>query len=223
MFLEIENVLTEDEIDALRRIAEAARFVDGRLSSPHSLVKDNLQVDHGDEGFRRSSQLMAEALQRNETFRNFAFPELMAPPMLTRYEPGMRYGLHSDAAIMQLGARQLRSDVSCTIFLNDPESYDGGALAVQLGAARMEFKLKPGSAIVYPSTTLHEVTPVTRGQRLVGITFIESQIPDAALRELLYELDEVAALEGNAMSWENRTRLQHVRTSLRRMWSVGKT
>lgn len=222
MFLEIDDVLTPDEVAQLRGWAEKARFVDGRISSPHSTVKDNLQIDHADEAYAGSSRLMAAALQRNEEFRNFAYPGLMAPPLLARYEPGMKYGLHSDSAIMQLGARQLRSDLSCTLFLNEPESYEGGALSIRLGGRAVEFKLRPGCAVVYPSTTLHEVTPVTAGQRLVGITFIESQIADATLRELLYDLDEVAALEGNGMSPENRVRLQHVRNNLRRMWSASK-
>ena len=222
MFLEIEDVLTSEEVAELRSLAAGARFVDGRISSPHSTVKDNLQIDHGDGAYAASSKLLAAALQRNESFRNFTFPGLMAPPLLARYEPGMKYGVHSDSAFIQLGARQLRSDLSCTVFLSDPQSYEGGALSVRLGARAVEFKLKAGCAVVYPSTTLHEVTPVTAGQRLVAITFIESQIPDAALRELLYELDEVAALEGGAMSWENRTRLQYVRTNLRRIWSTSK-
>ena len=222
MFLEIADVLTPDEVAQLRAWAGKARFVDGRISSPHSTVKDNLQVDHADEVYNQSSRLMAQALQRSEQFRNFAFPNLMAPPLLARYEPGMKYGVHSDSAVIQLGQRQLRSDVSCTIFLNEPEAYEGGALAVWLGDRKVEFKLAPGSAVIYPSTTLHEVTPVTAGERLVGITFIESQIADPALRELLYQLDEVAALEGNNMSDQNRVRLQHVRTNLRRMWSVSR-
>lgn len=222
MFLEIPDVLTIEEVEQLRTIAQSASFVDGRLSSPHSTVKDNLQVDHADQGYQASSRIMAQALQRNEAFRNFAFPALMAPPLLARYEPGMKYGVHSDSALMMIGQRQLRSDLSCTIFLNEPEAYEGGALAVHLGARVLEFKLRPGSAVVYPSTTLHEVTPVTEGQRLVGITFIESQIVDSTLRELLYDLDEVAALEGFNMSPENRVRLQHVRTNLRRMWSATK-
>ena len=221
MFLEIPDVLTDQEVAQLRALAAGAKFVDGRISSPHSTVKDNLQLDHADQAYVASSKLMAAALQRNESFRNFAFPALMAPPLLARYEPGMRYGAHSDSAFIQLGQRQLRSDLSCTIFLNDPATYEGGALSVRLGARAVEFKLRPGAAVVYPSTTLHEVTPVTSGQRLVGITFIESQIPDPALRELLYELDEVAALEGGGMSPENRTRLQYVRTNLRRIWSVS--
>jgi PKHD-type hydroxylase len=183
-------------------------------------VKDNLQLDHADQAYAVSSKLMAAALQRSEPFRNFAFPSLMAPPLLARYEPGMKYGPHADSAFIPLAQRQLRSDLSCTIFLNDPDSYEGGALSVRLGTRAVEFKLKAGAAVVYPSTTLHEVTPVTAGQRLVGLTFVESQIADPALRELLYELDEVAALEGGGMSLENRTRLQYVRTNLRRIWSA---
>jgi PKHD-type hydroxylase len=221
MFLEIADVLAPEEIARLRQWAAKARFVDGRISSPHSTVKDNLQVDHADEGYAASSKLMAAALQRSEPFRNFAFPSLMAPPLLARYEPGMKYGAHTDAALMQLGARMLRADLSCTIFLNEPDTYEGGALSVRLGSAAVEFKLKAGAAVVYPSTTLHEVTPVTAGERLVGITFIESQIADAAYRELLFELDEVAAIEGNNMSWESRTRLQYVRTNLKRIWSAS--
>ncbi len=222
MFLEIDDVLTAAEVAQLRSLAANARFVDGRISSPHSTVKDNLQVDHADAAYQASSQLMAQAMMRNEAFRNFAFPSLMAPPLLARYEPGMKYGEHSDSAFIQLGQRELRSDLSCTLFLNEPDSYEGGALAVRLGTRRVEFKLKPGAAVVYPSTTLHQVSPVTAGERLVGITFVQSQIADPALRELLYELDEVAALEGNGMSLENRTRLQYVRTNLKRMWSQPK-
>lgn len=222
MFLEIDDVLTLEEIAALRASAETARFVDGRISSPHSTVKDNQQIAPEDEAYQASSRLMAAALQRNEPFRNFAFPGLMAPPLLARYRPGMKYGAHSDSAIIQLGARTLRSDLSCTIFISDPETYEGGALSVRLGTRDVAFKLKAGSAVVYPSTTLHQVTPVTAGERLVGITFVESQIADPAYRELLYELDEVAALEGNNMSLENRTRLQYVRTNLRRIWSASR-
>jgi len=218
MFLEIDDVLTPEEVAELRALAAQARFVDGRLSAPHATMKDNQQIDHADEAYQASSKILAGALQRSEAFRNFAFPALMAPPLLTRYEPGMKYGEHVDSPIIPLGTRQLRSDISCTVFVNDPESYDGGALAVRVGTRVVEFKLKPGAAIVYPSTTLHQVTPVTRGQRLAGITFVESHIADSVQRELLYELDEVAAIEGFNISAESRNRLQYVRANLRRMW-----
>src|SRR4051812_8160371 len=98
MFLELEDVLTAAELTQLRGLAAGARFVDGRISSPHSTVKNNLQLDHADAAYQASSQLLAQALTRNEAFRTFAFPSFMAPPLLARYEPGMTYGAHSDAA-----------------------------------------------------------------------------------------------------------------------------
>jgi len=218
MFLEIPDVLTQQEIERLRTIAAGAKFADGRLSSPHSTVKNNLQIDHADTAYAESTQILGSALQRCEGFCNFAFPRRMAPPMLAKYEPGMAYGAHSDSAFMPVGGRPLRSDMSCTIFVADPGAYEGGELVIHLGTRPVVFKGAAGSAIVYTSTTLHEVAPVTSGQRLVGLTFIESMVPDPINRELLYNLDEVAALEGLNMSWQNRTRLQYVRNNLRRMW-----
>lgn len=218
MFHELDDVLTEGELARLTAIAAASRFVDGRVTNPHSEVKDNLQIDQAGARTEEASKLMAGALFRIEDFRNFAFPRVLAPPLLAKYTPGMRYGAHSDAAFLPVGARPLRSDLSCTLFIAPPETYDGGELSIRLGSRTVEFKGKAGAAVVYPSNTLHEVKPVTRGERLVGLTFIESMVPDAVHRDLLYELNEVAALEGYNMSQENRTRLEYVRNYLRRMW-----
>lgn len=218
MFLDLPDVLTAEDLSRLRAWGQSARFADGRISSPHSTVKNNLQIDHADPAYRESSKLMAVALQRNEPFRNFAYPRIMAPPMLARYAVGMNYGVHSDAAFLPLGERPLRSDLSCTLFIAPPDTYEGGELAITLGTATVKFKGAAGSAVIYPSNTLHQVMPVTAGERLVGLTFIESAIPDPAHRDMLYHLDEVAALEGFNMSWDNRTRLQYVRNNLRRMW-----
>jgi PKHD-type hydroxylase len=218
MFLELPDVLTPAEVSRLRALAASARFADGRLSSPHAKAKNNLQIDHADPAYGESSKLMALALQRNEAFRDFTFPRTLAPPMLAKYAPGMNYGVHSDAAFLPIGARPLRSDLSCTLFIADPGAYEGGELSIQLGSRTVQFKGEAGAAVIYPSNTLHEVKPVPSGERLVGLTFIESSIPDPAHRDLLYALNEIAALEGFNMSWENRTRLQHVRNNLRRMW-----
>jgi PKHD-type hydroxylase len=109
--------------------------------------------------------------------------------------------------------------VSCTIFINDPASYQGGELVIHLGTEQVVVKGRPGTAILYPSTTLHQVAPVTAGERLVIITFIESQIPDQLERDLIYSLDEVRALEGLKMDWQNRTRLEFVIANLQRRWS----
>ena len=218
MFLELTDVLTPAELARLRELAAGAKFADGRVSNPHSTVKHNLQIDQADPAFRNASKLMATALLRNETFCNFTYARIISPPVLAKYTAGMNYGVHADAPFIPLGERPLRSDLSCTLFLAPPETYAGGELAITLGAASVTFKGAAGAAVIYPSNTLHEVRPVTAGERLVGLTFIESMIPDPAHRDLLYHLEDVAALEGPNMSWDNRTRLQYVRNNLRRIW-----
>ena len=217
MFKEIPDLLTSAQVAELKSIAAGAKFVDGRISNPHSKAKQNLQL-HDEAAYKRSSSLMVQAMFGHEDFRNYAFPVAILPPLMTRYTPNMHYGAHADAAFLQLGNVALRSDLSCTIFLNDPDQYEGGALRIRLGTRDMRFRGVPGSAIVYPSTTLHEVEPVTKGERLVAITFIQSRVADTFRRELLYELNEVAALEGLRMDTENFTRLQLVQANLLRYW-----
>ena len=210
-------LLSPDAIAELREIASASEFVDGRITNPHSTVKNNLQL-HDPAAHERSAEILRVALLASEEFRNFAFPKAIAPPTLTRYEPGMHYGAHADTALMFLPKGVIRADLSCTIFLSEPGSYDGGALRVTMGAGEMAFKGEAGTAIVYPSTTLHQVDPVTRGERLVGLTFIQSRIADPERRNLLFELNEVSALEGLKMEHENYTRLQAVQSNLMRRW-----
>jgi PKHD-type hydroxylase len=219
MFLEIQNVLNAAEITRLREIAQGATFVDGRISNPHNQTKQNLQVDPRDSGAQESGRLVGLALQRNEEFARFAFPIRVATPLLCKYQPGMSYGKHPDSAFLPMQPTPLRSDVSCTVFVSDPASYEGGELTIHLGSRPVVIKGAAGSAVVYPSTTIHEVLPVRSGERIVAITFIQSQIVDEKQRDLLYTLNEVAALEGLSMQWDNRIRLEHVRHSLHRMWS----
>ena len=216
MFKEIQ-VLGPGQVAELRAIAASANFVDGRISNPHSRVKQNLQLDD-EAAYQRSSQILTQALYGQEEFRNFAFPVAMLPPLMARYTPDMRYGAHADAAFLQLGDIGLRSDLSCTIFLNEPKAYEGGALRIQLGTRDISFKGEAGSAVLYPSDMLHEVERVTAGERLVAITFIQSRIPDNFRRETLYELNDVAALEGLRMAPDNYTRLQLVQANLLRHW-----
>jgi len=211
-------ILTEAEVAECRRIAAAANFVDGRISNPHNLAKQNEQL-HDAAPYQQSSEILRQALVRSEEFRNFSFAYALAPPMMTRYKPGMKYGAHADAAFLPLPQGTIRSDLSCTIFLNEPKEYEGGELRISLGDADLSFKLKPGEAVLYPSDTLHQVVPVTKGERLVAITFIQSRIQDPFRRNLLYDLNEVAALEGTNMAPENFTRLQLVQNQLMRHWA----
>jgi PKHD-type hydroxylase len=212
------QLLTDAETAECRRIAAQAQFVDGRITNPHNKTKVNEQL-HDPQAYQKSSQLLLQAFGRSEEFREFAFPVLIAPPLITRYNPGMHYGAHADAAFIQLLGGTLRSDLSCTIFLNDPKDYEGGELHIRLGDADLKFKLQPGEAIIYPSDTLHQVVPVTRGERLVAITFIQSRIQDPFQRNLLFDLNEVAALEGLKMEQANFSRLQLVQANLLRYWS----
>ena len=218
MFREIPDLVAPAQVEELRRIAAAAQFVDGRITNPHNAAKQNLQL-HDQNIYQQSATILLKAFASHEDFRNFAFPVNIAPPLLTLYRPGMHYGAHTDMAFIQLPPGPLRSDLSCTVFLSDPASYQGGALAIHLGTATVRFKGSPGSCIVYPSDTLHQVEPVTEGQRLVAITFIQSRIADPWHREMLYEINEVAALEGLNMAHENYTRLQLFQQKLLRYWA----
>jgi PKHD-type hydroxylase len=208
-------LLTPAEVQELRRIAATTPFVDGKITNPHNKAKQNQQL-HDAGAYQKSAHLLLQAFGRSEEFREFAFPVSIAPPLLTRYQPNMKYGAHADAAFIQLQGGAIRSDLSCTVFLNDPASYEGGALHIRLGDASIRFKLQPGETIVYPSDTLHEVEPVTKGERLVAITFIQSRVPNPFERQMLFELNEVAALEGLKMSHDNFARLQLVQANLLR-------
>jgi PKHD-type hydroxylase len=219
MFLEVKNLLPESEVARLVALSQGMKFVDGRASNTGFSQKQNLQADTGDAAYAESVKIVSDAFNRSREFRDFAFPRRFAPPLLARYEPGMKYGPHADAAFIPLPGGPLRSDLSCTVFLNDPRSYEGGELVIHLGVRALPLKAAPGSAILYPSTTLHEVAPVRSGQRLVSLTFIESEIPDEQERAMLFELGEISALEGNNMNGVTRMRLEVVRQNLTRKWS----
>ena len=220
MLLKIKDLLSASEVARLVTLSREMRFVDGRASNPANKTKNNLQADHADPKYAESVQIVNAALARSRQFMDFALPKRVAPPMLCRYEPGMKYGGHADAALIQVGDTRIRSDLSCTVFISDPSSYEGGELSIEIGNLAIPIKAAAGEAILYPSTTLHEVVPVRAGQRVVSITFIESYIADEHQRTQVYELNEIAALEGLSMKWENRVRLDGVRQNLMRMWST---
>jgi PKHD-type hydroxylase len=226
MFQTLRGFLTPAEIGRLTQLAGELTFIEGRLSNPNNVTKVNLQVDRRDPGYAESARIVLEAFQRSRPFRDFAFAKMIAPPLLSRYEPGMKYGAHADVAFMAghapTGSFQLRSDLSCTVFLSAPGSYEGGELVLHLGTLPVPIKGQAGEAFIYPSTLLHEVRPVTSGVRLVSNTFIESLIPDERERNLLFEIQDVLALEGLKMDWVSRVRLEVATQNLTRMWSRDK-
>jgi PKHD-type hydroxylase len=220
VFLRIEKFLTPSELESLRAIARQARFVDGRLTNPHNIAKNTTIADVNDPLAQQASQIGLAALQRSKPARNFVFPQRVALPTLLRYETGMTYGPHVDTAFLPDGAQVMRCDVSCTMFVSDPSEYQGGELLVFQGTEAVRIKGAPGEVVFYPSTHIHEVAPVSAGERLVLITFIESQIADSLRRDLLYTLGEVRAFEALKMDWRHRTQLEYVISNLHRMWAA---
>ncbi len=218
MFLLIKDMLKGRELRKLLDLSTKVSFVDGRATNPDSQVKRNLQSEFGTDHSKEISAIVTKAAFRSREFLDFTFPKIMATPLMGKYDPGMHYCYHADNAMLIFNP-PIRSDVSMTLFLSDPESYDGGELQMKMGDGDLRFKGQPGEAILYPSTMAHQVRPVTSGERLVCITFIQSYIKDQQKRDILYNLNELYALEAEGMDQENRTRLDVARNNLKRMWS----
>lgn len=216
----LPNVLGAAELRSVMELLPHVRFADGRATNAESTVKHNLQAPQEDPANDRIAQIVRDALVRNPDLRTYARPRTMARATVVRYEPGMDYGWHVDEALFP-STPPMRSDLSCTIFLNPPQDYDGGELTIQLGAQELAYKLDPGSAILYPSTTIHRVTPVTRGVRLAAITWLHSWIADAQQRELLVQLEEARALAARSVPLDKRQQvlLESLHTNLFRMWA----
>lgn len=221
VFLEQREFLTQAEVARLNQLSRQITFIEGRATNPHNTTKQNLQADLRDAGNEEAARIVAAAFARSRPFQDFAMPKKVAPPLLARYEPGMRYGAHSDVAYMLpvVNGPVMRSDISATVFLTDPAGYDGGELVLHLGTRPLPVKGMAGELFAYPSTFLHEVRPVTRGQRLVSITFVESLVPDERERNALFELKDVLSLEGLKMDWVSRVRMSVVLENLMRLWS----
>lgn len=190
MLIEIPALLNPAQLDKIHELLAAARFVDGRLTAGLAAgkVKQNEELAQEPERLQRLYRVIMASVGHSELFRSAVLPARVADFIFARYQPGMRYGDHVDDPIMGKGPR-FRSDVSMTVFLNPPEAYDGGELVVRTPFGDQQVKLAAGSAVVYPSASVHRVAEVTRGERLVALTWIQSYVRDAAQRELLYELD----------------------------------
>lgn len=217
----LSDVLNPTELAAIRESIPHIRFGDGRMTNPNSTVKRNLQAPQDDATNNRIALLARDALARHPDVRTFAQPRQMARTTVVRYEPGMTYGWHVDEALFP-STPPMRSDLSCTIFLNDPGEYDGGELSIEMGAQTLSYKLEPGQAILYPSTTIHRVAPVTRGARIAAITWLQSWIADAARRELLVQVQEAQAIVARSPTPPDprlQALLGSLQSNLFRMWS----
>ncbi|MFT3780152.1 MAG: Fe2+-dependent dioxygenase [Ottowia sp.] len=194
MLIHIPQVLTREQVRAMRAAIDAAEWIDGRASagSQGARVKHNRQLPDGSPVAQAQGQLILQALAANPTFFTAALPARTAPPLFNRYAAGETYGLHVDGAVRRVpGALPwLRTDVSSTLFLCEPDDYDGGELVVVDTYGTHEVKLPAGDLIVYPATSLHRVEPVTRGERVASFFWSQSMVRDDAQRAMLFELDQ---------------------------------
>ena len=213
----LPQVLNAAELQSVREMLPQVGFGDGRLTNQASQVKRNLQASQEDPVNVRIAQLARDALGRHPDLRSYALPRTVARATVVRYEPGMTYGWHVDEALFP-STPPLRSDLSCTVFLNPPDAYDGGELTMQFGQEELKYKLAPGDAILYPSTTIHQVAPVTRGVRLAVITWMQSWISSSERRELMVQLEEARARAGT-QDERLAVLLDSLRTNLFRMWA----
>jgi len=193
MLLAVPAVLRPDEVALARSWLEGAHFVDGKLSAGDAArrVKANEELDRASTDLTRLDRLVMENLARHPLYRSGALPLRVAAPYYARYQPGMRYGDHVDDPIMGADGQLYRSDISITVFLNPPSDYDGGELVINTAFGEQLVKLPAGDAVMYPSSSLHRVAEVTRGERLVAVTWLQSLVRDPARRELLHELNSV--------------------------------
>ncbi|KFN49315.1 Fe2+-dependent dioxygenase [Arenimonas composti] len=191
----LPDLITPDELAQLRQLVATAGFADGRQTAGERLAeaKRNQQIPWNHPLMPRISAIVMAALGRSDTFMAAAQPRRLAAMLVSRYQPGMAYGLHVDAPLMN-EPNHVRSDVSFTLFLSSPNDYDGGELAFDTGAGEAAFKLSARSAICYPTGQLHRVRPVLRGERLAVVGWVQSLVREVAVREFLHDLSEAREL-----------------------------
>lgn len=216
----IPDILDFKAVALLRSELRSLKFVDGAATAGKfgQSVKRNRQLEQGPQA-QKIQQTILNAVMANLEFEMVARPLIVRTPMVARYEPGMEYGSHVDNAVMS-GRPPIRSDMSFTLFLEDPEKYDGGELVIESTYGEQEIKLPAGALVLYPTSALHRVAVVTRGERLVAVSWVQSMIRDPARRELLHELDTARRSlfdqHGKTAEFDAITKTFH---NLLRMWA----
>jgi PKHD-type hydroxylase len=223
MLLKIPQVLTGEHVARIRRRIDAARWVDGNVTSGHQSAKAkyNEQLPEDSAEAREIGEELLAALARNPLFFSAALPRQVFPPLFNRYAEAMSFGNHVDGA-MRVHAptgRRLRTDISATLFLTAPEDYDGGELLVEDTYGVHAVKLPAGDLVIYPATSLHRVAPVTRGARVSSFFWIESMVRDDARRALLFDVDmAIVRLSQQAGDERSLVTLTGAYHNLLRMW-----
>ena len=222
MMYHIPAVLTPDEVHAVRQQMQQAAWIDGRATVGHqgATVKNNQQIDTGSAGYARLQETVTQALNRSPLFFAAALPLSISSPLFNRYQQGETYGFHVDGAMRRNGASWMRTDLSATLFLSAPESYEGGELVIEDTYGQHSVKLPAGDLVLYPSSSLHCVKPVTAGCREASFLWIQSMIRDDKQRAMLFELDRnIQSLKARHGDSEETLSLLNMYHNLLRGWS----
>ena len=224
MLIQIPDVLNAEQLVECRRKLNYAEWIDGNATAGHQsrLAKDNLQLAENDPAALDMGGIIVSALQQNPLFVSAALPFKVFPPLFNRYEGGQNFGTHVDNAIRhsRTNGEQIRTDLSATLFFSDPKEYDGGELVVEDNYGVQNVKLPVGSLILYPASSLHHVTPVTRGTRLASFFWIQSMIRDDGCRTLLFDLDTaIQRIAAEAPEHPSVIQLTGVYHNLLRRWA----
>jgi PKHD-type hydroxylase len=223
MLLHLEQVLSAEEVARCRRVLEDEAWVDGRVTAgaQSALAKNNLQVPQDASAARELGELILSALGRHPQFVSAALPLKVFPPLFNRYDAGMGFGAHVDNAIRFAGAQRYRTDVSATLFLSEPDDYDGGELVVEDAYGEHAVKLPAGDMILYPASSLHRVDAVTRGSRWAAFFWAQSMVRADGQRSLLYDLDGAIQAAGAKLGQGDPAviSLTGAYNNLLRMWS----
>jgi PKHD-type hydroxylase len=224
MLLQVPGVLTPEQVAHARQLLQEAEWVDGRVTAgPQSArAKQNMQLPHDAPQARAIGETIVAALQRNLVFMAAALPLKVFPPLFNRYTGGDEFGSHVDNAIRQVpgSPHRIRTDLSATLFFADPDDYDGGELVIEDTYGIHSVKLPAGDMVLYPSTSLHHVTPVARGSRICSFFWIQSLIRDDGRRTLLFDLDTaIQRLSRDVPDHSSTIQLTGVYHNLLRQWS----
>lgn len=197
MLLRVPQVLNADELKQMRELMSAADWTDGKVTAgtQSAQVKRNIQLPETSEYADNARQIVLKALSRNALFFSAALPKKIYPPLFNQYCEGMDFGAHIDNAVRThaISGVHVRTDISCTLFIADPESYDGGELVIEDTYGHQMVKLPAGDMVLYPGTSLHHVRPVTKGARLASFFWVQSMVRDDAQRTLLFDMDAAIA------------------------------
>ncbi len=223
MMVHIPQVLTPEQVARCRAVMEKAAWVDGNVTAGHQSrrVKHNLQLPEESAQARELGDMVLQALAHSALFVSAVLPKQVFPPLFNRYDAGMQFGSHVDNAIREhFSGLRVRTDVSATLFISAPEDYDGGELVVEDTYGSHAVKLPAGDMIVYPGTSLHNVTPITRGARIACFFWTQSLIRDDMRRRLLFDLDvAIMRLSGDHPNHASVVELTSIYHNLLRQWA----